>query len=351
MDRLAIESDILDTALEVIRREAGLRMDIIEREGTKKGKPVDAIVQLHQQRTQLLVETKRWAAQANLGAIINQINTLTEPGHGLFVADYINPKMGERLKEAEIQYIDTAGNAYINQPPVYIYVKGNKPDKLVAEKRGVKPGRAFQPTGMKVIFAFLKDKALINAPYREIADQAQVALGAVGWVIRDLLDQGLLLEGIRKNQRKLADFDLLLDKWVEAYPIKLKEKYKLGIYTTENDNWWKDIKPEKFGAQWGGEVAAAKYTNYLNPKHAQLYIEKNNMGKFLQAARLKKPEPGVKPHIEIELYKRFWTETTPNGHPKHKELAHPVIVYANLIATAEARNLDTAKRLREKYLC
>ncbi|WP_350144065.1 type IV toxin-antitoxin system AbiEi family antitoxin [Haliea sp.] len=31
-------------------------------------------------------------------------------------------------------------------------------------------------------------------------------------------------------------------------------------------------------------------------------------------------------------------------------LVHPLIAYADLVATGDPRNLDTAKRLREKYL-
>ena len=125
----------------------------------------------------------------------------------MLLADYINPNMGERLKEAHIQFIDTAGNAYINQPPVYIYIKGNRPELNVGERGKAKTGRAFQATGMKVVFAFLRDKNLINAPYRHIAEQAQVALGTVGWVIRDLVAQGFLLEGRKKTQREFDNFD------------------------------------------------------------------------------------------------------------------------------------------------
>lgn len=354
MGLLIKEYDLLENAIGAIYRETDLLLNIIDRDVKKHGKRIDAIIQMPDTGIKLFVEIKKWATQANLGAIVNQINNLAEPNHGLLVADYINPKMGERLKEADIQFIDTVGNAYINQRPIYIYIKGNKPQKGITTDQKLKTGKAFQPTGMKIIFAFLRNKELINAPYREIADQAQVALGTVGWVIRDLIAQGYILEGINKKQRKLTDFVLLLNKWVEVYPYKLKEKYKIGTFTTDDPYWWETINLKKFDAQWGGEIAAAKYTNYLNPKHAIVYINKENMKDLLQAARLKKPETHEKTNVQIDLIEPFWNKRIKDAKnietTEQADLAPPIITYADLIETGDARNLDTAKRLREKYI-
>ena len=350
MNRPATEYSILDTAIGAIHRVAGLHLNIVERYVKKDGKHIDAIIRMPDNGVRLAAEIKKWTAQVNLGAVINQIKNIAEPGQGLLVADYVNPNMGERLKEANIQFLDTVGNAYINQQPVYIYIRGNKPQQAVTAKERVKTGKAFQPTGMKVVFAFLRDAKLINAPYRKIADQAGVALGTVGWVIRDLIAQGFLLEGIKKNQRKLNKFDLLVDKWAEAYPYKLKGKYKIGTFTTDNTDWWEVINAEKFDALWGGEIAAAKYTKYLNPKHGVVYIHKANKANFLQAARLRKAEPNERQDMQIDLIEPFWKEAKNKGNTEQAGLAHPIIVYADLIETGDTRNLDTANKLREKYL-
>ena len=351
MNKPVTELSILDDAIEAIYREAGLRLDVIAYEiPTGNGRITDAILQMHDNGAKLTAEVKIWAAQANVGALINRIKHLAEPGQGLLVADYINPKLGERLKMADVQFLDTAGNAYINQKPVYIYIKGNKTQQVNLVKERVKTGRAFQPTGMKVVFEFLKDEQLVNAPYREIADRAAVALGTVGWVINDLVTQGFLLEGFNKNQRNLVEFDLLLDKWVEAYPYKLKRKYEIGKFTTDNPDWRKTIYPEKFNAEWGGEIAAAKYTNYLNPQHGLIYIGRANMATFLQAARLRKAEPFIRQDTLIDLVEPFWIKTNDKGRTKYAGLVHPIIAYADLIETGDTRNFDTAHELREKFL-
>lgn len=348
MYQLKTEYDLLAKAIREINRETGIHLKIMDRDVNENNMQIDAIVQMPETGIKLFVEIKKWAAQTNLGAIINQINNFPVPNHGLFVADYINPKMGERLKEANVQFIDTVGNAYIKQRNIYIYIKGNKEQKDITTDQKLKTGRAFQPTGMKIIFAFLRNKELINAPYREIASQAQVALGTVGWVIRDLVAQEYLLEGINNKKRKFAEFDLLLKQWVEDYPYKLKEKYKIGTFTTDDPYWWENINLNQFDAQWGGEIAAAKYTNYLNPKNAIVYISKQNMKGLIKMARLRKPEPHERNNVQVDLIEPFWNRN--KEITDQTDLAPPIIAYADLIETGDTRNLDTAKRLYEKYI-
>ena len=348
MNRRTTERDILNEAIGAIHREAGLRLDVVGREVKKGLKRIDAIIRIPGAATRLVAEIKKWAPHVNLGAVIHQINHIAQPGQGMLLADYINPNMGERLKEAHIQFIDTAGNAYINQPPVYIYIKGNKPRLKVVEGGRDKTGRAFQPTGMRVVFAFLRDKTLINAPYRQIAEQAQVALGAVGWVIRDLAAQGFLLEGRTKNQRAFANVDRLMDEWVEAYPHKLKAKQRIGTFTTDDPVWWKAVDLNKIGALWGGEIAAAHYTRYLRPKDAVVYLNRKRMANFLKTARLRAIAQNEQAALRVDLIEPFWREENDKG--KTAGLVHPLVAYADLIETGDPRNLETANRIREKYL-
>lgn len=304
-------------------------------------------MQMPNNGTRLVAVIKKWANHANIGAVISQVNHLARHGQGLLIANYINQNMSKQLKDAGIQFLDAAGNAYINQWPVYIHVKGSKPEQPVLS---AKTGKAFQAAGMKVVFAILGDSELVNAPYREIADQTGVALGAVGGILNDLAAQRFLLARTNGIPRKLNDRDNLVDKWAEAYPYKLKKKHRLGLFTTHNPGWWKRIDPEMFDALWGGEIAAAKYINYLNPKHGVVYIRKARMENFLQAARLRKADPHGKQDIYIDLVKPFWREAKNKRMAEQAGLAPHIITYSDLIETGDARNLDTAIRPREKYL-
>jgi hypothetical protein len=47
----------------------------------------------------------------------------------MLVTDYVNPNMADRLKEMDLAFIDIAGNAYLNEPPVFVCIKGNRSRK------------------------------------------------------------------------------------------------------------------------------------------------------------------------------------------------------------------------------
>ncbi len=144
---------------------------------------LDAVLAVEGQKERVAAAVKRWAPQANLGALINQVQAL--PMRGVLVADYINPKMVEKLREQRVQFIDAVGNAYLDMPPAYVLVTGKRIPKQEAGLKG-DTNRAFDRTGLKVVFVFLCRPELVAAPYREIAEVAGVALGTVGWVINGL---------------------------------------------------------------------------------------------------------------------------------------------------------------------
>ena len=245
--------------------------------------------------------------------------------------------MAERLKAMELPFLDAAGNAYLNEPPVYVYIKGNKP---VEKPHRKPPTRAFQATGLKVLFALLCHPGLENAPYRNIAKAAGVALGTVGWVITDLKELGFLVD-MGKRGRRLTNKEKLIERWVTAYPEQLRPKLVIGHYQAADRNWWKQARVHDFQACWGGEVAAAKLTKYLKPEQVTIYA-RGKPGELLLANKLKKALDG-----DVEILEAFWQ----NGYDwPHPELAPPLLIYADLLATGDTRNIETARMIYEQEL-
>jgi hypothetical protein len=344
------EQDILDRAVQAVEREAGLRFRIQQREIRHGDQWADAVVQLEPGNMTFMVEVKKWAQHANLGALVNQIQQLPETG--LLVADYVNQKMAERLRQQGVQFIDTVGNAYINQPPVYVYVTANRKSEFRATliKGGAK--RAFEPTGLKVIYAFLCDPNIVNAPYREIAEKAGVALGTVGWVINGLKATDLIIDKGKKQGRQIRNYRKLLDRWVEAWPEKLKPKQLLGEFVADDPYWWQTIEIKEFEGYWGGEIAAAKYTDYLKPKVATIYLPEEKRNQLLREARLRKAMDWSGENAgTVQIYQPFWPEAFTELYTKEsKGLVHPILVYADLVATGDPRNLEVARRLYDEYI-
>lgn len=341
-----MKEHILTAAINALHNQTGLTLEVLQREYVfnNQGQRIDALLKL-QEQTILKAEIKDRAANINTGALINQQAQLGERGEVILLADYVNPKLAERLRKLELQFMDTAGNAYLNTEGIFVYIKGNRPE-TIQETPTLKTGRAFQQTGLKVIYQFLKDKQLINAPYREIAEKAGVALGTIVWVMRDLIQQGYLKMVLGKKEKAWADYAGLFDKWVEEYPYKLREKHKLGAFVGD-ERILMEMDIHEFGALWGGEKAAAKYTNYLTPKDYLIYTHQEKLRDLLTYARLRKRDNHDKDAAQVDIFEIFWRK-----QPAYtlEEYTDPLITYADLVATGEPRNLETAQRLRENII-
>lgn len=341
------DANLIKKAIQKLAETTGLEIEVTAQDySTGQGRYIDALAQIKGDPNQHIfaIEAKRNLTIAKAGQAIEQISAV--PFKGLLITDFVNPKMAERLKKANVAFIDLAGNAYINNTPVYIYVRGNKPIEKSVGITIPKPTRAFQAMGLKVMFGMLINSGLINAPYRTIAEYTDVALGTVGWVINDLQAHGFLLE--EGNKRHLIRKRELLDMWVEAYPERLKPKLFLGRYQAKNKHWWQEADIEKHRALWGGEVAAAKITNYLKPCTTTVYAHEAPALMLLEN-QLQKDEDG-----NIEVLETFWRHKLNDEEQDEintrNDCVPYVLVYADLIATADQRNIETAKIIYDEYL-
>jgi hypothetical protein len=333
------EKKILNDALGEFRKNTGLIVDVVEFEGRTLDVKYrhDAIIKIKWDDLDyyFAAEIKNIVTRAILGVAVQQLNQFQKKG--MLVAKYINPRIADELKKMDVPFIDTAGNVYINEPPLLIYIKGNKPtDKDILEQ----PARTFRPTGLQVIFALLCNPGLENKPYREIAIKADAALGTVGWVMYDLRRMGYLIDASPRN-RRLVQKDNLLNRWVAAYPEQLRPRKMIGRFKADNQYWWENTDLKEINALWGGEVAANLMTEYLKPQIITVYA-KQPIGRFLLKNGLKNDVNG-----DIEILKIFWKFKQDH---MHNDLVPPLLIYTDLMATGDTRNIETARIIYEKEL-
>ncbi|WP_299734693.1 type IV toxin-antitoxin system AbiEi family antitoxin [uncultured Endozoicomonas sp.] len=338
-DNVAQEAWVLEQAIAAYQQLTTQELSIVTSTRDKMPPEVDATVRLPTGIT-LDVGLKSRVIQGNTGAVIHRLKQMPDPQRSLLVAQYITSKTANTLREAGVQFLDTVGNAYINQPSLFVYVQGLKPEVTGSSER---PGKAFKFAGLKVIFALLENPALLNQPYRTIAEQAGVSLGAIGHVLDDLVGQGFM-NASKGSGRTILDRRGLMDKWIEAFPL-LQRKQHIGTFTTDMALTRESIDLKDFGGWWGGEVAAEHYTQYINPKDVTVYVTKDAMKEVMWALRLRKPKPGEYIQRKVDLYQPFWTEWL----QPERAFVHPMVAMAELIATAEPRNLEVAERLYDKY--
>ena len=255
----------------------------------------------------------------------------------ILVTEYVTPPLADLMKEMGLFFMDLAGNAYINEPPIYIFVKGNK---LAEELKPATTKRLFKTAGLKVVFALLDAPERVNLPYRQIADMTDVALGTVDWIFRDLKEMGFLVDmGGRK--RRMTNLLNLLKRWVEAYPDQLRPKLGIERFKADHPGWWENVDIVKYNACWGGEVAAAKITKRLKPEKVILYAPEPP-GKLIIGKKLRKTMTG-----DIEILRPFWKF---DHQLMNLGTVPPLLVYADLMATGDDRNIETAGIMYDRYL-
>ena len=181
---------------------------------------------------------------------------------------------------------------------------------------------------------------MVNRPYREIAEATDTALGTVGWIFRDLKKMGFLLK-MGKRKRKMVDVLAMLKKWAESYPHQLCPKLIIERYKTDIPRWWETVEIIDYGACWGGEVTAARLTKHLKPEKVIIYANKP-LGKLIIEKKLRKATNG-----DIEMLKPFWKF---DHEFANQGMVPPPLVYTDLMATADARNIETAGIIYDKYL-
>ncbi len=344
------EKRLLDEAAGVLR-DFGVAWKVQEVEPTLGPHRPDAVVEIGEgeRKTTFAVEIKLRPRTAQLGAIVAQLGHHERPG--LLVAEYINPELAEQLRRNEICFVDMEGNAYLRGEGMLVWVTGRKDTQRIQLERETR--RAFQPTGLKVIFALLCRPQLVEMEYRTLAQVADVALGTVQWVMRDLTQEGYVQRQGRTG-RRLVQLERLLDEWALGYARDLQPRLLLGRYETRAFEKWRDIELRNHHAVWGGEGAAALITRYLKPETLTIWVDKPTP-RLLAELGLRQDEKG-----RVQIRQMFWTpeladlgfEDLPiEALPPMLELtAPPVLVYAELLAIGDARTIETAKRIRDEWI-
>lgn len=211
--------------------------------------------------------------------------------------------------------------------------------------------RAFNASGLRVIFSLLLHPRLVGSAYRKIADMSGVSLGTIGWVLTDLKERGYVEELGVSRARVLSNPLELLDRWVEAYPEKLLPDIESGSFQASSRLPWKDIDPTKYRGCWGGEVGASLLDSYLQPAQGSLYLPKERLKEFLIDHKLKKShETLIGDSGTIHIHQKFWREPPDEQAQSTSErgAAPAILVYADLLASADPRNLEAAERLYDR---
>ncbi len=301
-------------------------------EATIEGRRLQYYSYLNIAGERFVVEVKSEITKGNKGIVLAHLKKISFESKlpVLLVAKYIPSYIVKEYTEEGINCLDVAGNCYIRHKKLFLVVDGKKV-KAIAR---VNQPRAFQEAGIKLLFQFLVDPGKTRLPYRNLAQLANISLGSVSMIIRELTDLSFILK--TKQSIKLKNTAELLNRWITAYHDVLRPrllKKQMRFISQEKYIHWKEIDFKKIDgiAFWGGEPAANLLTGYLHPGSFTIYTDQN--WQSFKEIELVPDETG-----KVEILEMFWSQETYSGVP-------PVLVYADLMSSGSDRNIETAKMI------
>jgi hypothetical protein len=189
----------------------------------------------------------------------------------LLLAPHVREQQAALLERAGIDYIDLAGNAHIDAPGHFVHVQGRRPPPT----RVTAPARPHKGW-VKTVMALLVQPDLVNAPYRAVADHADIALGTVAKCLNDLTLRGLLRG--QKGVRTLPDRPGLVALWVQAYIEALRPtlaERRLQVRLDDKPQLWERLQRvlADRDQRWAltGADAAGRRDHYFRADETEIY--------------------------------------------------------------------------------
>lgn len=258
----------------------------------------------------------------------------------LLLARQIGSGLAPKLMKAGVNYLDLRGNCHFALPKFFVHVEGKSGPRSTGTEKGLRSA------GYQVLFAFLAEPILLNAPMREVAARAGVSRQAVLDLKARLGEAqyiGRNYTGVSWNPHRLRDAFAL---WLHGYETTVRPSLLNGTYRTKEvdpsaleERVMNSLAPGSY--RWGGITAAFRLTGHYRGERSVLHFEREpppDLGRRLHALS--------DPHGNLLVLrapgKLHWDTGT--------ETVHPLLVYSEMLDEGSERAREAARILLKGHL-
>lgn len=300
-------------------------------------------------RLQYLCEVKRALNRPRLEhALVSAEHPPKAGTRRLLLTDFLPGSLIDLLQTTQVDFVDAAGNMLIRWPgKLHVRVKGMKPTHLAEAKASF----LTTPHGLRVLFALLADSGTEVPAYRQLSERAGVSLGTVGRVALELKRRGFL-ETPRRKRRVLRRKRELLDLWVGGYGERLRPQLVIGRFRPSERDLGDALRRladdrDRADVRWAltGGFGADALTGHYRGDQLVLFIDPWSSKLAATLRWLPSPEG---PITVLEMFSPDTIERTlEKGGAR---VAHPLLVYAELLFQGRDREVETAQLIYDQYL-
>ena len=253
----------------------------------------------------------------------------------LLFAPYVPAKVGQFLADHRVSYADTVGNCHliVERGHLLAHIEGKKPDRITYSGSG---GRA---PSYQLAFAILAQPNLLEKPVREIAEATGIGKSAAADQLRRLERQGM----IDRKRALLLRRSELRDRWLSAYADIVRPAWLIGRYrtrTTDPEQLEQEMEKAWADEIWalGGGAAAWRMTGFHRGIETVVHVR----GLPADAIRRLRAIPDPLGHLTL-----LGTPGTIAYQGTETHVAHPLLVYTEMVSSSEPRLRESAAELEE----
>ena len=259
-------------------------------------------------------------------------------GNWILFAPYVPSKIGQHLAEHKLSYADAVGNCHIELAAGGLlgHVEGKKPSRDVTTKSA---GRV---PSHQLVFAVLARPALLREPVRQIALAAGIGKTAAAEQLLRLERQGL----VHRKRGVIVDKRALLERWLTAYAEVVRPAWLVGRYRPQAPD--PEAVERMIEAAWktrswvyGGAAAGWRMTKFYRGDDTVLHVNAPSD----DALRQLRVIPDRTGPLTI-----LRTPGTIAYDGTAARLAHPLLVYTEMMTTTDPRAREAAAEIRERFL-
>lgn len=261
----------------------------------------------------------------------------------LLLARYIPRPTAQELIDGGVDFVDLAGNIHLSLKPRYHWtVVGNR-ESTDRERQPLRTAATLQ-----VLFAIAAHPESAAWTVRELAAAAGVSKSKAASARRDLVREGTIREVERRLQA--SNPQDLADQLLSGYRQTLRPKLVIGRFRPPERNiedflarLRKAAKADSFRYSLSGGPAAYLLQKFYKGTHAPIFIKPVTRDSP-QRLRLLPDREGPVTLLKAFGDLVFWSPADGT------HLAHPWLIYAELMAEPDPRAHEAAEELREEFL-
>ncbi|MGH9517424.1 MAG: type IV toxin-antitoxin system AbiEi family antitoxin [Terriglobales bacterium] len=293
-----------------------------------------------------LVEQKRsYLDRGILNVVIDQSKRGAKNRHDplLLLARFIPKPSAERLIEAGVNFLDQAGNMHL--------VLGRKYERTIVgnkEDVALKDGPRVSPATAQLLFTFATIEEAGSWSVRQLAEASGLGKSNVANVREQLVDRGVLKKSGRGFE--IRERARLQEELLRGYEFALRPKLFIGRFRSPQNDLDDTIAEFKkafreLSIRWSvtGGPAASALQKFYRGLELPIFID-SFPDQLRRRVRIIPDKTG--PVIFLRSFGSvpFWLDVEPFP------LAHPWLIYSELMNSSDPRAHEAAEELKREFL-